>query len=797
MLEPDHSWRSRRTTFGVLSAFAVLVSFFWVTRLLLPGTHRGFSSIDDYLLYLPAYEVAAGWIKRGVLPLWNPYALCGIPWVAGLQEGFFYPPHVLYLLLPTPTAFAASTLLHLVFLAVSTVLFARRAGLGVAAAVLAAGLFVLRGTIPDFAAAEPSQFEALTWLPLGSVAVLDLARGGGRRSVALLALAAAFSFLAGYPQISVYVIYTWTTLFIALLLGARPGLRGGAAAAGCFAAALALGALGGGVQLLPGMELLHLGTRTSEPLSFDTMFPVGGPILGNPVRASLDDAISGSRFSFGVVGLALAVAAPFAARRRPLALWALGWCALTLVFALGPLTPLFPVYLALPTLAWFRAPNRIVCLTEFAFATAAAVGLDAVMTALGSRVGTTPAARIRVPWALLAALLGLVATSALVLAGVGSSSGIWPAALLAAGGTAALAALAWSRPERRPAFVGVLVALAIGEVFLTPPLDEILPYTSTAAAIYRRHEPAFALLGKMAGPFRVWIFNVSNPELTQKRGALYGLRSFEDYEPVNPKRHSQYYTYFIDGKTTVSHWPWLFAGNITKLRAHGASPPPATRRRLLDLAAVGFMVVPRIALRDAHVRDFVTAAGMREFWPLPGERPTPSAQELALFMNPHVLPRAYVVYRTRVAPPAAELLEKISRDDFDPLSESYVEGDVGIPPAFPGPARGVPARIMVDQERTVEVRATAAAPGLLVLADSFYPGWQATVDGVPAPILPTNHLFRGVPIPAGSHLVRFEYRPWSFRLGAIASLGSLGVVVLLLWTGRTMHEPRVGILRAA
>src|SRR5881398_1754626 len=169
MLEPDHSWRSRRTTFGVLSAFAVLVSFFWVTRLLLPGTHRGFSSIDDYLLYLPAYEVAAGWIKRGVLPLWNPYALCGIPWVAGLQEGFFYPPHVLYLLLPTPTAFAASTLFHLIFIGISTVLFARRAGLGYAPAVLAAVLFVLRGTTILFAATEPPQLDASAWLPLGAL----------------------------------------------------------------------------------------------------------------------------------------------------------------------------------------------------------------------------------------------------------------------------------------------------------------------------------------------------------------------------------------------------------------------------------------------------------------------------------------------------------------------------------------------------------------------------------------------------------------------------------------------------
>ena len=45
--------------------------------------------------------------------LWNPYQLCGIPWLGTLQGGFFYPPHLVYLFLPTPWALALCTSLHL------------------------------------------------------------------------------------------------------------------------------------------------------------------------------------------------------------------------------------------------------------------------------------------------------------------------------------------------------------------------------------------------------------------------------------------------------------------------------------------------------------------------------------------------------------------------------------------------------------------------------------------------------------------------------------------------------------
>jgi uncharacterized membrane protein YfhO len=60
-------------------------------------------------------------------------------------------------------------------------------------------------------------------------------------------------------------------------------------------------------------------------------------------------------------------------------------------------------------------------------------------------------------------------------------------------------------------------------------------------------------------------------------------------------------------------------------------------------------------------------------------------------------------------------------------------------------------------------------------------GWQATVDGVRAPILATNHLFRGVPAPAGEHVVRFEYRPRSLRIGVALTLLTASALVLSGW----------------
>ena len=77
--------------------------------------------------------------------------------------------------------------------------------------------------------------------------------------------------------------------------------------------------------------------------------------------------------------------------------------------------------------------------------------------------------------------------------------------------------------------------------------------------------------------------------------------------------------------------------------------------------------------------------------------------------------------------------------------------------------------------------------GLLVLADLFYPGWTAEVDGRPAEILMADGVFRAVALPQGTHRVVFRYQPLSVKIGA--ALSALALLAVAVLAGRSRPEP--------
>jgi hypothetical protein len=751
------------------SALAALVVWWWATRFG-DGTR---TDLDAVLYFLPTYAATWERFQAGVVPLWNPYQLCGIPWIATLQGGTFYPFHVVYGLLPLHTGMAVSGVLHLVIAALGTAAFVGRFGLPPAAALLAAVAFVLRGQVAS-ALASPNLLEAIAWLPVGAVAIVDLVRAPGGRPAALLALGLAMSFLAGYPQPTVYVVYAWGTLFLALLIHERPPAAGSAARVGWFAAALVLGGAVASVQLLPALELMAQGTRGGALVERE-LFPYV-PGLTPAVRILWWETISGATTAFGIVVLTLLPAAVLAPGLRVVGCWALGVAALSQAWALGRHSPLFDLYLATPGLALFRNPARILFVTDFAVAVAAALGLSA---ATGCAPADTPEARPRAPTVALMALALATVLYWVVRHGAapqGGSSVVWFAVA-----TAVILALLLSlRGRWRRWFAVAITVAATIEIAGNPWTDFRLPYEQSDLAEYEHYAPELAQIAAMAGQDRAW---QALPGLqlarAEKLATRHRLRTIGDYEPVNLRRQAEFFNYFADGATTPRRPPWLFAGSVGRLDAPEGGTPPGARRRLLDLAAVRWVILPRLALVVPVTRDFIARAGLVR---------RHAFRDLVVMENPAALPRAFVTYRARSAPADADaLLAALSDPRFDPLAESFVDGPPPFAMAPDAPPRGHPAGFVHDDEAEVELEVRLERNGLVVLADSHFPGWHATVDGAPVPIVATNHLFRGVPVPAGTHRVRFVYAPASVRIGALTS--GLGLLVMV---GLALRPRRAG-----
>ncbi len=124
--------------------------------------------------------------------------------------------------------------------------------------------------------------------------------------------------------------------------------------------------------------------------------------------------------------------------------------------------------------------------------------------------------------------------------------------------------------------------------------------------------------------------------------------------------------------------------------------------------------------------------------------------------------RAWLVHGVQPAADDSAALALLRDPAFDPRASVVVPA--GLDPRSPAPAAPGESVEVVDYtpERAV-IAANVTSPAVLVLADTFYPGWQATVDGVSAPIVRANLMFRGLALEPGRHEIVFTYNPSTWR----------------------------------
>lgn len=201
-------------------------------------------------------------------------------------------------------------------------------------------------------------------------------------------------------------------------------------------------------------------------------------------------------------------------------------------------------------------------------------------------------------------------------------------------------------------------------------------------------------------------------------------------------------------------------------------------RTLLDRLSVGWLVA---FFPEHHYLNGLTGVELVNSVPVGNDY-------ARVYRNKQAWPRIQVAAHTVLAATVQEARQKLIEGDV-PVEAVVVVSD-RLPVDIGQSAAQV--QIVEDTPRAIASRVTSESAQLLVVRDVVFPGWNAFVDEVPAPILTVDSLFRGVVVPAGNHEISFLYQPVPYRRGAFVS----GIAWLVLLGGGIYEIRRLATARS-
>jgi hypothetical protein len=716
--------------------------------------------------FFPWQRAAIDSYQHGQLPLWTSLVGSGAPLAANLQTAAFYPLNFLYFLLPTEYAMGYTAIAHVVLAGLFMYVYLRSLGLEKFSATIGAIAFQLCG----FLIARLGFLSitvTLPWLPawlwrcerlVASGERLAGGKGQGARNVALLGLVIGLGILAGHAQTAVYGLILVTAYFIWRVITQSPRHL---VTVSLFAFAIVLGLGLAAIQLLPSAELTRESQRIAG-LDFTRVMThsywpprlltlLSPDFFGNPAQNNFwgyDNYWENAAY-IGVIPILLALwmikfqVSSFRLRvgrnkeqrtegitrysllvtdHSSLVTFFILVTLLSLVLAFGWFTIIYPfLYNLVPGFKFFQGPDRWLAITSIALCALAAFGAQRWIDRGFPRLAATRLI-----------LLGL----AVSIAGLGSmfvlrgNFATFGPATLRFGVLAVAAGVVFrSKLQNQKSKIFFISIVAIDLITAHVSLNPTLP-----PDLYRLSNPSADAL--KADGLQGRIFNFDTDEDAIKFGIYLAHgdvpHRFDGFGPndLDTWRGERAALVpnvgMIDGVPSANNFDSLIVGRYQAWLDQINQLPLDQALATLARSNVAYIVSPRDLNLPVIYRG----------------------RDVTLYRNINVRPRAFI------APIESDLNQVGSI-----LNGSAINS-------------------LTDSGNTVTIRAASPVDGWLILSDTFYPGWHASIDGKLIEILIANQTFRAVKFPAGEHQVEFRYEPDSIKIGAGLSVASLLILIL-------------------
>lgn len=690
-------------------------------------------------------------LKKGIIPLWNPFMFGGYPFLANIQVGFFNLTNLFYLFLPFLTAWGLQTAFQPLLAATFTYLFLRSLNLTKMASVFGGLIYAFSGFMIIWLEWNVHGY-AMAFLPLLLFLTNKYYQTGKTYFGPLISLALAGEIFAGYPQLIVY-------LGLALLIFVATQFGLFQKRTFFWLGWLVLGVTLSSIQLLPTAELFWMSQRRLETLSFEQSFLpwqhlisfLAPDFFGNNVTGNFwgkGDYTNNVGYT-GLTALILTGLALKRIRKEKAVFFFVLLLTLSLILALPT-----PVAIFFARFNGAMAATRILFLANFSLASLAGLAYHF----LSKEKGKLSDLKWVLPLFLVLAGLFFFSWqeyrhSALINLRVGLRNLFLPGAIALTVGTFLVLAQFRNQLLKKVSLVAIFI-LAIAELFrfgwkYTPFIRKELVFPETPVIRFLKERPGiFRVEGGDAVPMNMLM--------------AYNVQSLSAYDPMYPQRLAQFLSLIEGGKIDS---PQTRYGQLDSYD----SP-------LFDLNNIGYVLAVK---RDSQERPDPYGNSLNWKFKLAKLKPVFEDKSVVVLENTNCLPRAFLVRHYLVEETAEQIAARLQAREFDPQKTVVLEKEPGVILAGEIEA-GETVEPTVFNPGREEFLVTVKKPALLLLSESDYPGWEATIDGQKTEIFRSDFALQSVLVPAGEHQVRFVYRPISFRLGLSISGVSLAFLLLIV-----------------